>query len=187
MRLWRIALVPHLVACALNIAAQIPQRSEIAAALDAWAGRAGTRDAISKISRDPLPALIYIAQSIGESEIHRSHALALLATFKDARSGRALDQIANDSNPTYRCLALQSLAELKSRGAVPTLISRLDDQGTCIRTRITDPAEERDVYVSDEAVRLLEQVTGQSFAQESGDGHRPTKPWKDWWSKSTNH
>jgi hypothetical protein len=47
----------------------------------------------------------------------------------------------------------------------------------------TDPAEEHQVYVSDEAVRLLEQITGQSLDKEATNGHRSTKPWKDWWAK----
>lgn len=172
-----------LMLCVSDLAAQTSLRSTIAEALDAWSGRAATRASILKITSDPVPMLVTIAKSKSESDIRRTHAIALLATFTGKPSERALGQIANDPNPRYRCLGLQSLAEQKASSAVPMLISKLDDHSTCMKTVSTDPAEEHYVYVSDEAVRLLEQITGQSFGQESGNGHRLTKPWKEWWTK----
>ncbi len=157
--------------------------SRVEAALDSWSDRTGTRDAILKINHNPVLALITIAESKQQPEIRRSHAIALLGIFKTAGSEHALGELANDSNPKYRCLALQSLAELKSERSLSVLITKLDDQAVCMKTVSTDPAEEHDVYVSDEAVRLLEQITRQSFGQGSSGGHRATKPWKEWWSK----
>lgn len=163
--------------------AQTTSRSQIEAALDLWSGRASTRNAILRVNHDPVPALTTIAQSKRESESRRVHAIALLATFKIARAERALKKIANDTNPKYRCSALQALAELNSRSVIPVLIGKLDDHFVCMTAVSTDPAEEREVYVSDEAVRLLEQITGQSFGQEGPNGHRGTSPWKEWWAK----
>jgi hypothetical protein len=183
MRVQRIVIL-CLLACACNVVAgQTSVRSQVEAALDSWSSRDSTRDAISKVNHDPLSVLITISKSKHEPEVRRAHAIALLATFKEAPSERALDQLADDSNPKYRCLALHSLAEQKSHGVLPVLIRKLDDQAVCLKAVSTDPAEEHEVYVSDEAVRLLEQITGQSFDQEATSGHRATKPWKDWWAK----
>jgi HEAT repeat protein len=134
-------------------------RSQVEAALDSWSSRDSARDAISKISHDPLSALIAISKSKREPEVRRSRAIALLATFKVASSEHALDRLADDSDPKYRCLALHSIAELKSHSALPVLIRKLDDHAVCMKAVSTDPAEEHKVYVSDEAVRLLEQTT----------------------------
>ena len=183
MKLRRIVILCLLVSASDIVLGQTPVRSQIEAALDSWSSRANTRDAILKVSQDPLPVLIAISKSRHESDARRSHAIALLATFRAPLSGSALEQLTDDSNPKYRCLALQSIVELKSRSAVPVLIGKLDDQAVCMKSVSTDPGEEHQVYVSDEAVRLLEQVTGQSFDKESTSGHLATKPWKDWWAE----
>ncbi len=180
----RLIVMLCLLVSAFNIVSgQTSVRSQIEAALDSWSGLDNTREAILKVSQDPLPALIAISKSRHESDNRRSHAIALLATFTAPLSGSALEQLTDDSNPKYRCLALQSIVELKSRSAVPVLIRKLDDRAVCMKSISTDPGEERQVYVSDEAVSLLEQVTGQSFDKESTGGHSATKPWKDWWAK----
>ena len=187
MRLQRIVIF-CLLGCVCNVVmGQMSVRSQVEAALDSWSSRENTRDAILKINHDPLSVLIAIANSKREPEVRRSHAIALLATFKEARSERALDQLADDSSPKYRCLALHSLAEQQSHSVLPVLIRKLDDQAVCMKAVSTDPAEEQEVYVSDEAVRLLEQITGQSFDQETTIGHRATKPWKEWWAKQKDH
>jgi HEAT repeat protein len=150
------AVILFLLSCAFGVAAgQTSRRSQVEAAIDSWSDRAGTRDAIVKITRDPVTVLATIAKSNRQPEIRRSHAIALLGTFKGASSEHALDQLADDGNPKYRCLALQSIAELKSHSALPVLIRKLDDQAVCMKAVSTDPAEEHQVYVSDEAVRLL--------------------------------
>jgi hypothetical protein len=172
-----------LVSASKVVLGQTSVRSQIEAALDSWSSRENTRDAILKVSQDPLPVLIAISKSRHESDVRRSHAIALLATFTAPLSGSALEQLANDTDPKYRCLALQSIVELKSRSAVPVLIRKLDDHAVCMKSISTDPGEEHQVYVSDEAVRLLEQVTGLSLDKDSTGGHMATKPWKDWWAK----
>jgi hypothetical protein len=183
MRLRRTGMLFLLVSASSIVWGQTSVRPQIEAALDSWSSRANTRDAIMKVSQDPVRVLIAIANSRHESDARRSHAIALLATFREPLSGSGLEQLTEDSNPKYRCLALQSIVELKSRSAVPVLIRKLDDQAVCMKLVSTDPGEERQVYVSDEAVRLLEQITGQSFGEESTGGHLATKPWKDWWAK----
>jgi hypothetical protein len=166
-----------------GLVAQDPQLSQIQAAVDTGSSRTNIRDAILKITPDPVPALICIVSSKDEPEFRRRRAIALLGTFHSDQSEHALDQLTDDPEPFYRCLALQSLVELKSRIAVPVLIRKLDDPTACMTQVSTDPAEEHDVYVSDEAVRLLEDITGRSFEREPIYGHRKTKPWKKWWAK----
>jgi HEAT repeat protein len=133
MSIQRIVIL-CLLTCACNVVAgQTSLRSQVEAALDSWSSRDSTRDAISKISHNPLSVLIAISKSKHEPEVRRTHAIALLATFKEAPSEHALDQLADDSNPKYRCLALQSLAEQKSHSALPVLIRKLDDQAVCMK------------------------------------------------------
>jgi hypothetical protein len=170
-----------LLALVIGIPAQTTSRSDIGSAIDSWQSLASTRDSILKIGRDPLPALASIANSKDESVIRRTHAIELLATFHDTRAEAGLTQVTNDRDPTFRCLGLQSLVELKSRDAIPTLINKLGDHDTCMKMNSTDPPRRYNVYVSDEAVRLLELVTGQSFDPTFVYGHRKTEPWKKWW------
>lgn len=180
----KLQVILFVLACVLGAAAgQTSPQSQVEAAIDSWSDRAGTREEITKLTVDPVSILAIIARSSSQPEVRRSHAIALLGTFKVASSERVLRQLADDENPVYRCLALQSLVELKARDALPVLVGKLNDQAVCMKITSTDPAREGDVYVSDEAVRLLEQVTGQSFEQESAGGHRATKPWKEWWTK----
>jgi hypothetical protein len=163
--------------------AQTSSRSEVAAAIDSWQSRASISAAILKISGDPGPALVAIANSKDESTIHRTHAISLLATIKSSGAEFGLEELANVGEPVFRCLGLQSLVELKSRDAIPTLINKLRDHDTCMKLNSSDPPREYDIYVSDEAVRLLELVTGQSFEPNFIYGHRKTEPWKKWWVK----
>jgi len=165
------------------VAGQTTIASKVDAALDSWASRNNTRVAVLKITANPVPLLASIAESNGEPDIRRSRAIALLATFKVTTSERALIQLVDDSTPKFRCLALQSLTELNSHVALPVLVRKLDDKAICMKLTMTDPAREQEVYVSDEAVRLLEMITGQTFGKEPKAGHRATNPWKEWWSK----
>lgn len=165
--------------------AQTSLQARIEVTLDSWSGRSSTREAILKLSDNPVPALINVANSKLGSELRRVHAVDLLAAFKTQASERALKQVARQGTPVLRCSALRALVELDARHAIPVLVDRLDDHGACMRTISTDPAGEHDVYVSDEAVRLLEQITGQSFDQAPSNDHRTTKPWKQWWIEQT--
>ena len=116
--------------------------------------------------------------------------MLLLATFDNRESAGALSTIANGRILSFRCTALQSLASLSERWALPVLVGKLDDKSVCMQIVVTDPAREYDVYVSDEAVRLLENVTGLKFEKPS-DGlyvnHRATRPWKKWWEENKQH
>ncbi|HZR32726.1 MAG TPA: HEAT repeat domain-containing protein [Terriglobales bacterium] len=179
----RIAIL-CLLGSTLNLGVcQTSVQSQVESILDSGSSRSETRDLILKISDHPVPVLLSIAQSTGESHVRRTRAINLMAAFKTEESERALAEIAEHGNARLRCSALQAFVELKSRDAIPMLIKKLDDQAVCMQTVETDPARQYDVYVSDEAVRLLEQITRQSFGEKSADGHRATKPWKEWWSK----
>jgi HEAT repeat protein len=112
-----------------------------------------------------------------------SRAIGLLGTFKSAESVNGLAQITEAKKPLYRCLAIQSLAEIASKETLPVLIKKLDDRAVCMKTTSTDPARDNSVFVSDEAVRALETITGQAFGNVDSLGHRPSKPWKEWWTK----
>ena len=183
MKLQRMPILCLLACAPIFAVGQVSVLSQVEAALDSWSGRESTRHAILRTVDDPVPLLATIAQSSRESDVRRSHAIALLATFKVALSQDALVKLADDNLPKNRCLALQSLVELNSDSALPVLIRKLEDQAVCMKVTATDPARERDVYVSDEAVRLLEKITGQSFNRDSDTGHRTTTKWKAWWSK----
>ncbi len=177
-----------LLGCALDFAmCQTSARSQVESVLDSGPGREKSHELVSKISGDPVPLLMSIAQSKEGSYVRRTRAIYLLATFKTEESERALTELAAHGSPEFRCPALQAFVELMSRDAIPLLMSSLDDHAVCMHTAVTDPAREQDVYVSDEAVRLLEQVTGQSFGQAPAKGHRATKPWKKWWVKQEGH
>jgi hypothetical protein len=181
MRLRQTIIILSVVAS--GAAAQTASRSDVEVAIGSWQSRASTRAAILKIGGDPIPALVSIASSKDESVLHRTHAIAVLATLQSPSSELGLKQLTNGSDPVFRCFALQSLVELKSRDAIPTLIDKLEDHDTCFKLNASDPPREYDIYVSDEAVRLLEFVTGRSFEPKFICGHRKTQPWKAWWLK----
>lgn len=180
MKRHRIAIL-CLLSCALDFGVcQTTARSQVESVLDSGPGREKSHELVSKISDDPVPLLMSIAQSKG-SYVRRTRAIYLLAMFKTEESEQALTELVVRGSPEFRCPALQAFVELKSRDAIPLLMRSLDDHAVCMRVALSDPARQRDVYVSDEAVRLLEQVTGKSFGQPPATGHRATKPWKKWW------
>ncbi len=173
-----------LFGCAVEMGmCQTSVQAQMESVLDSGPGREKSHELVSKISDNPVPILMRIAQSTEGSYVRRTRAIFLMATFKTEESASALVEIATQGEPTFRCPALQAFAELKGKTAIPLLTGRLDDHTICMHTALTDPAREQDVYVSDEAVRLLEQVTGHSFGRVSPDGHRATKPWKKWWAR----
>ncbi|MEW5979728.1 MAG: HEAT repeat domain-containing protein [Acidobacteriota bacterium] len=159
-------------------------RAQIQAVLDSWQDRATAREAILKLGPSGFAAVQSIAKAGAENHSRRSRAIALLATFKSRESIQALEQITGDKAPLYRCLAIQALTEIGSEEPLPILVRKLDDRSVCMKTTSTDPAEEHDVLVSDEAVRGLEKITGLSFERgKSNVKHRATRSWKDWWRK----
>jgi len=183
MRLQLIAVF-CLIICSEKLASgQTAILSQVAAELDSWTSRDTARVAVLKITSNPVPLLADVAQSKNEPDIRRSRSISLLATFKVPASQRALVQLADDPTPKFRCLALQSLTELDSHVALPVLVRKLDDEAVCMKDTITGPERGRDVYVSDEAVRLLEMTPGKNFDKDSKAVHRATKPWKEWWAK----
>jgi len=185
MRVRRTAILYFLSGLFNIVVAETAARSQIEAALDSWSTRESTRVAILKISQHPVSLLIAISKSAREPGLRRLHAIALLGTFQTGESENALSQLSDDRDAQYRCLALHSIAELKSQKTLPVLIRKLDDHAVCMKEVSTDPAEEHSIYVSDEAVRLLVLITGQSFSQETTGAHRATKPWKEWWAKQS--
>lgn len=160
-------------------------RSQIEAILESWADRETARLAVSKLGLEGMKALISIAVSAEQTYLRRSRAISLLGTFNTSEAVRGLAQITEDRKPLYRCLALQALAEVRSEETLAVVISKLDDSAVCMKTVSTDPAGEEEIFVSDEAVRALERITGLSFEEECPTyrKHRATQPWKQWWEK----
>lgn len=160
-------------------------RTQIESLLDSWEKRTTAREAALKVGSESevVRVLGAIAESRNQAFGRRSHAIALLATFKSGLSVKALARVANTANPTYRCGAIQALAEIASKATLPVLVSKLDDHSVCMQIQSTDPARTSNVHVSDEAVRALEGVTGHTFGHGSSNGHRETEPWKEWWEK----
>jgi len=138
-------------------------------------------------TNNPEAELSAIAKGERQPFIRRIHAMALLATFKTSISSSTLREVATDSLPALRCQALQYLVESEGQSAIPFLIKKLDDRDVCMTTTITDPARQFPVYVSDEAVRLLEMTAMLQFEKNLGeDMHRATAPWKEWWAMEGN-
>jgi hypothetical protein len=186
----RLPSLAFLLLSSLNSAflyGQSPEeiRSGVEALLDSWSDRASTRDKILNLGPETriVKTLVSIAQSESETDLRRSRAIALLATFNTKESFSGLSQVTEGGEPSHRCLAIHALAELGSKETVPVLVRKLDDRSVCMTLVSTDPYQEHSVFVSDEAVRALERVTGTSFGETNSVGHRPTKPWKAWWSR----
>jgi len=179
--------VPFVVAGDDNQRRVVALRDTIRNLLDAEPDRSRLRAAVVAAGDSHLGALTSIARS-DESDIRRIRAVEVLATFNCAESVATLDRLTDDRVPEVRCYALRSIAEFPSLTSVPILIAKLDDRDTCMDMVATDPARTFPVFVSDEAVRLLEGVVRRSF--EPGDhqvgDHRMTDPWKEWWRDAGN-
>jgi HEAT repeat protein len=180
-----------LIICSLfpampETAKSTPQlQAQLEAVLDDWQSRASAREAALKIANDrQIPqALGAIAEGTEQPPGRRRHAIQLLATFKNGTSIAVLTRLTDHAAPPSRCLAIHSLAEIGSKQTIPILVGKLDDHSVCMKIQSTDPARTTDVYVSDEAVRALELVTGQTLGQQVDSQHRSAEPWKAWWSK----
>lgn len=159
------------------------RHSGVLRVLDSWSSRKDARAALLSLGPSGLDALQAVAKSEQESHLRRSRAITLLATFQTASSIQTLGDITWDKKPIYRCLALQALAELRSKEVLPILMTKLADQSTCMTILRTDPPREHEVFVSDEAVRALELVTGVTLEEGLEERHRATQPWYEWWSK----
>jgi len=160
-------------------------RSRVESLLDSWQNRTSAREGLLKLGEEPdiIKTLGAIAGSAEEPAGRRYHAIGLLATFKGKPSVTVLGRLSETGEPVYRCAAIQALTEIASRAVLPILVSKLDDHCICMQIQSTDPDRTSDVYVSDEAVRALEHITGRTFAQQVGAAHRAVQPWKEWWAK----
>ena len=163
-------------------------RRKVELALDSWTDRASAHESVEKLGQRGFVAVASIAENSKEPSLRRRLAISLLATFNTQESVDSLIKILNDERAVFRCLAIHSLIEIKKRRAVPALIRKLDDQTVCLKSVQTHTKEQIDVYVSDEAVRALEGITGVSFEEEKDlwiIGHRSTQPWREWWAKNS--
>ncbi len=154
--------------------------------LDAATDRASLHDSVSTLGKDALAAVISIARSSNEPWLRRDWAIRLLGSFQCRESAIALTQMAEDPDPTFRCSILDAISEHPLFVSAPALVRRLDDRAICRTLVMTDPTREYNVFVSDEAVRHLEHLTGLSLetSERPPGGHRATEPWKAWWAKT---
>lgn len=182
MRLLRALGLWVVLSCSfLSIAADADSTTRrIEAVLDKWSSRSAARQALFQIGPEAQSALSVIARASDQSFIRRSRAISLLGTIGNAESMKALGDISRAGSSTHRCLAMHALAEIGTEEALAFLIERLDDSSVCMREVSTDPGDEADVLVCEEAIRLLGNITGLSFAADSKD--EQTKLWKAWWA-----
>jgi HEAT repeat protein len=141
------------------------RRYQVEALLRSWEDRATARKKILELESEASATreLISIGRSTRTTHLVRSRAIALLGSLSNPASLKGLALITMTGKPLYRCLAIQSLAEIGSRETLHLLIEKIDDHSICMTMTSTDPPEERDVSVSDEAVRALEKITGEPF------------------------
>jgi len=157
-------------------------------ALSKWQSRATTREELLRLDCDIVENLGDIAKNTSELLPIRLRALNLLATFQGDRVFKEFCALADNETPIIRCLTMQALVELAPQKSVVILIQKLDDHAPCVRIGSSHNRINAEVFVSDEAVRLLENVTGLSFEEERFPGdHRNTKPWKEWWKKQKEY
>jgi len=186
--LWLLPLHVFLASVLPCRSQQASIRTEVEAVLESrWTNGDTAHEAIQKLGDQAFSVLISVATNDQEPYLRRWRAVFLLGKFDTEESADALAVVADSKHPLFRCYALQSIANLDKRRAIPVLIRKLDDQSVCMNIVVTDPAREYDVYVSDEAVRLLELVTARRFQKQTGDvpiRHRATKPWKKWWERN---
>ncbi len=154
--------------------------------LDATTDRARLHDSVTAMGKPGMRALILIAMSADQTCSRRDRAIGLLGSFRCRESVTALEHLTEDEDPSVRRRALEAIAEHPLPVSAPVLVRHLSDPEVCLHLVVTDPAREYDIYVSDEAVRHLERLTGLSFdGNELAAGvHRATEPWKRWWVKA---
>jgi hypothetical protein len=155
--------------------------TEVEAVLDAWSTRTSTRQNLIQIGPQAQEIVSMIARSSDQTFLRRSRAISLLGTFGNSRSVQTLKDISNTAQSNYRCLAMHALAEIGTEEVLSILVEKLGDRTTCMKSVSTDPGRENDVFVCDEAARLLELITGLSFGHQE-DRDKRTKMWKLWWS-----
>jgi hypothetical protein len=153
--------------------------------LDGWKDRMIARQRLFQIGPESQAALQSVALANNQSPLRRRRAISLLGTLGNAESIKTLADICNIDPPSYRCYAMHAMSEIGTEDTLPIFIRKLDDRTICLKRTYTDPAEEEDILVCDEAIRLLERITGQSLAAEK-DRDEKIRMWKTWWSNRSN-
>jgi hypothetical protein len=164
-------------------------QSQVEPVLDSWKGWKAARESLLKIGAesDLIKTLGAISRSKQQSYIRRSRTIELLATFKNDEAVKMLESVTIGADPIYRCAAIRSLTSIASKSTIPVLINKVDDHAVCMQILSTDPARATDVWVSDQAISALEQITGNIFRDKPSNAHRPSRPWKEWWTKHQRH
>lgn len=163
-------------------------KQQITAALDAIVNISESVITMKKLGAstpDLAHVLGTIATDRSETHQHRWRAMLALGQVDDISSATSLVGLLDDPKPFYRCTAIQSLSAIKSQAAVPFLVGKLTDKMTCLQLEQSHRPS-LPVFVSDEAVRALEVITGYSFETEKDlarIGHRSVQPWQTWWEK----
>jgi HEAT repeat protein len=191
MQSCKLGLIALVLCCTgiCGFAQQQPAlQKQITAALDANVNISESVATMKKLRASPADlaqVLGTIASDRSETHQRRWRAMLALGQVDDISSATYLVGLLNDPKPFYRCTAIQSLSAIRSWPAVPFLIGKLDDRSTCLQLDQSH-GPSLPVFVCDEAVRALEEISGCSFEAEKNlaqIGHRSVQPWKTWWEK----
>jgi hypothetical protein len=154
--------------------------------LDEWKDRGTARQHLFQIGPEAQVALQFVAISDKQSFLRRSRAISLLGTIGNSESIKVLGEISINDRSAFRCRSMQALAEIGTEETLHIFMQKLDDSSVCMQSVQTDPAEKEDILVCDEAIRLLERITGQSLAADK-DRKEKIYLWKAWWkNRSTS-
>jgi hypothetical protein len=157
---------------------------DVGVLLDDWKDRATARQRLIQLGPEAQAALQSVAIANNEAMLRRRRAISLLATIGNSESIKTLDAISNMDPPAYRCFALQALAEIGTEETLPVFMRKLEDKTVCMY-KAASHAETEDILVCDEAIRLLEHLTGLSLAVEKDRVEKIDK-WKAWWKNRLN-
>ena len=168
--------------------AQTDAHSSVEQALDVWQSREVAHEKVAALGREGVAELLKIAVDDSQHLKIRWHAVTLLPTFHRGNPEvlPALESILTKAKPsTYRCFALHSLSQI-GREALPVVVEALDDNSVCMQSTVTHTGT-FDVYVSDEAVRILEKLTGRTLEEDQPvwkKPHRNADLWRVWWREN---
>lgn len=156
-------------------------RNEVEAILDEWKDRVTARQHLIRLGDEAQPMLQLIAITENQPELRRRRAIYLLGTLSNSESIKTLAHISNADPPCFRCFAMHAMAEIRTEDVLDNFIKKLDDKDICMYRVYSDPHEEEDVLVCDEAIRLLEKITGLSLGTGK-DRAEKIRIWKAWWN-----
>src|SRR5271157_543626 len=151
-------------------------------------------DVIGGYGEEGKRILVQIASDSAQPASRRSRAVQMLGEYRSPAGEKLLKAMLNDSKTI--CGAISALQNYRDPELIARFIDLLDDHRSCgklIRIsgerRSVDGGkqEETEVYISDEAIDALEEITGDYLEKERDlfiIGHRSSQVWKTWWNEN---